>query len=56
MKLNKKENVYIMGSNSFIINEYITLKLVNGNTFIYVKGKRFKQCIKLSLNIQIKVI
>ncbi|MFX0070997.1 MAG: DNRLRE domain-containing protein [Candidatus Hermodarchaeota archaeon] len=33
------------------INEYITLKLVNGRTFIFVNGKRFIQCIRLILNI-----
>ena len=33
------------------INEYITLKLENGRTFIYVNGKRFLQCIRLILNI-----
>ena len=34
-----------------VINEYITLKLVNGRSFIYVKGRRFIQCIRLILNI-----
>ncbi|MFX1593835.1 MAG: hypothetical protein ACFFCL_14170 [Promethearchaeota archaeon] len=33
------------------INQYITLKLVGGKTFIYVNGKRFIQCIRLILNI-----
>jgi len=33
------------------INEFITLKLENGKTFIYVNGKRFLQCIRLILNI-----
>jgi hypothetical protein len=33
------------------INQYITLKLENGKTFIYVNGKRFIQCIRLILNI-----
>ncbi len=33
------------------INQYITLKLVNGKTFIFVNGKRFIQCIRLILNI-----
>jgi len=33
------------------INEYITLKFVNGKTFIYVNDKRFLQCIRLVLNI-----
>ncbi|NVM18641.1 MAG: zinc ribbon domain-containing protein [Candidatus Lokiarchaeota archaeon] len=34
-----------------VINQYITLKLVNGRSFIYVSGKRFIQCIRLILNI-----
>ena len=33
------------------INQYITLRLVNGRTFIYVNGRRFIQCIRLILNI-----
>lgn len=33
------------------INQYITLRLVNGKTFIFVNGKRFIQCIRLILNI-----
>ncbi|MFX1574250.1 MAG: hypothetical protein ACFFB0_16020 [Promethearchaeota archaeon] len=33
------------------INQYITLKLERGKTFIYVNGKRFIQCIRLILNI-----
>jgi len=33
------------------INEYITLKLENGRTYIYVDGKKFIQCIRLILNI-----
>ncbi|MFW9866826.1 MAG: hypothetical protein ACFFEN_12095 [Candidatus Thorarchaeota archaeon] len=33
------------------INRYITLKLENGKTFIYVDGKKFIQCIQLVLNI-----
>ncbi len=34
------------------INEYITLKMENGRTHIYVNGRRFIQCIRLILNIQ----
>ena len=33
------------------INQYITLKLEYGRTYIYVDGKRFIQCIRLILNI-----
>ena len=38
------------------INQYITLKLERGKTFIYVNGRRFIQCIRLILNIQKKDI
>ena len=33
------------------INQYITLNLENGRTYIYVNGQRFIQCIRLILNI-----
>ncbi|MFX0024415.1 MAG: hypothetical protein ACFE9S_19005, partial [Candidatus Hermodarchaeota archaeon] len=33
------------------INQYITLKLEHGRTHIYVKGRRFIQCIRLILNV-----
>lgn len=33
------------------INQYITLRLEHGKTFIYVNGRRFIQCIRLILNI-----
>ena len=36
----------------FKANDYITLKLEHNQTYIYVKGKRFLQCIRLVLNIQ----
>ena len=35
----------------FKINNYLSLKLENGKTVIYVKGKRFIQCNYLLLNI-----
>ena len=35
----------------FKVNEYITLKLENGSTNIYVKGTLFRQCKYLLLNI-----
>lgn len=34
-----------------VINKYITIKLVNGKTYIYVNGRKFIQCIRLILNI-----
>jgi len=45
--MNSKNN------NEFTINEYLTLKLESGQTFIYVKGKRFRQCIRLVFHIPI---
>ncbi len=36
----------------FKINQFITLKLKLGKTFIYVNGKKFLQCIRLALSIQ----
>jgi len=33
------------------INQYITLRLEHGRTFIYINGRRFIQCIRLILNI-----
>ncbi len=35
----------------FKVNEYLTLKLEDDKTFIYVKGQRFLQCIRLVLQI-----
>ena len=39
------------GIKEFKVNDYITLKLEDGKTIIYVKGKRFDQCKYLLLNI-----
>ena len=38
-------------SREFRVNEYITLKLENGKTHIYINGIKFKQCKYLLLNI-----
>ena len=35
----------------FKVNEYITLRLEDGRTFIYLKDERFLQCFRLFLNI-----
>ncbi|MHA1931117.1 MAG: hypothetical protein ACW96X_01180 [Promethearchaeota archaeon] len=40
----------------FQINEYITLKLEEGKTNIYINGKLFEQCKFLLLNIPVKEI
>jgi len=53
--INANINVYNLGKSTSTIekeiNQYITLKLVSGRTYIYVNGKRFIQCIRLILNI-----
>jgi len=35
----------------FKVKEYISLKLENKKTFIYINGQRFRQCIRLMLQI-----
>ena len=40
----------------FKVNDYITLKLEDNNTIIYVAGRRFRQCKQLILNIPIAEI
>lgn len=40
----------------FKVNEYITLKLEYGKTYIYIKGKRFDQCKFLLLEIEVDKI
>ena len=36
----------------FIINDFLTLKLEGSHTYIYVKGTRFIQCIRLILELE----
>ena len=45
-----------MNELEFKINEYITLKLENGKTDIYVKKRLFRQCKYLILNIPVENI
>lgn len=40
----------------FKVNEFITLKLERGMTNIYVKGKLFRQCGFILLNIPVEKI
>ncbi|MBA7638429.1 hypothetical protein ES703_46085 [subsurface metagenome] len=42
-----------MESTEFKINDYLSLELWGGKTFIYVNGKKFKQCKYVLLNIPI---
>lgn len=39
----------MLTNHTFKINDFVTLKLENGDTIIYVKGKRFRQCKYLFL-------
>ncbi|MFX1438469.1 MAG: zinc ribbon domain-containing protein, partial [Promethearchaeota archaeon] len=53
--LNANINSIITGKSTLAIqkqiNQYITLKLMSGRTYIYVNGRMFIQCIRLILNI-----
>ncbi|TFF99260.1 MAG: hypothetical protein EU541_05340 [Promethearchaeota archaeon] len=40
-----------MSERTFVINEFITVKLENGKTIIYIKGKQFWQCKYLLFQI-----
>ncbi len=40
----------------FKINNFFSLRLENGKTIIYVKGKQFNQCKQLVLNIKVKEV
>lgn len=40
----------------FNVNNYITLKLRNGQTYIYVGGENFRQCKSLVLSIDLEEI
>jgi tetratricopeptide (TPR) repeat protein len=42
--------------NEFIINEFITLKLEENHTIIYIKGERFTQCKYLFINFPVNEI
>ncbi|MHA2037497.1 MAG: leucine-rich repeat domain-containing protein [Promethearchaeota archaeon] len=50
-KMSIKRNYKPHSKFVFKANEYLTLKLEHNQTFIYVRGKRFLQCIRLVLNI-----
>ncbi len=41
---------------SFTINEFLSLKLENGRSNVYVKGRRFSQCMYLLLNIPVSKV
>lgn len=43
----------IITAKEFEINKYLKLKLEGGRTNIYVKGRKFQQCMYLLLNIPV---
>ena len=51
-----KDLVEAKKTNEFKINDYLSLKLTDGNTNIYVKGRLFQQCKFLLLNILVDEI
>lgn len=46
-KIHPKEDLI----DGFDINDYLSLKMVNEHTYLYINGRRFLQCIQLTLNI-----
>ena len=47
----QKKGLKGVSSQQFQVNEFLTLKLEDDKTFIYIKGKKFIQCIRLFLQI-----
>jgi len=45
------EEIFTTLRKIFKVNDFLTLKLVGDSTYIYIKEKRFIQCIRLSLQI-----
>lgn len=46
---NEYKNSYILNVEEFQVNKYLTLKLINNKTILYVNGKQFNQCKYLLL-------
>ena len=38
----------------FVVNDYITLKLENGKTEVYIAGEKFIQCRNIAYNLAVK--
>jgi len=53
IKVNLKSKRYKRSFPTFKVNRYITLRLENRKSNIYVRGKKFQQCKYLLLDIQI---
>ena len=41
---------------TFKINDYLTLRLENNESIIYVKGKKFRQCKYLLLSTPLEIL
>ncbi len=58
IKLNELD-IEILGSkypSEYKINEFLSVKLENNKTYIYVQGKKFLQCKYLLLNIKPEIL
>ena len=42
---------YFVSEKEFIVNEHVTLKLEHGKTILYINGEKFRQCMRLILQI-----
>ena len=47
---------YFVSEKEFVVNEYITLKLEEGKTVLYVNGQKFMYCMQLVIQIPKKQI
>ena len=47
---------YFVSETEFVVNKYITLKLEDRKTILYVDGERFKQCMQLVLQIPLNTL
>lgn len=52
----KNAHYFYEVNNFFRINDFISLRLVNGSTMIYIKNKPFRQCKYLVINIPTKKV
>ena len=49
-------NIQELTKKEFVINDFITLKLENNETIIYIRNERFDQCKFLLLQIPVDEI
>ncbi|KKL83679.1 hypothetical protein LCGC14_1972290 [marine sediment metagenome] len=55
-KFSKENREKLKPKKIFKINDIVEMKLISGETYIYIKGKEFKQCKFLLLNIPIEEV